>query len=160
MKSAAAVFLYCFVLAVVCVRSASAQMQMSPVQKEVWAGEEAYCHYRVAGDLEGFMSLWDESFIGWPLRSMSPGTKATIKKLIADVIAAGAARRYECQSTPLAVNVFGDVANTYYLFHDKTTDSTGKTLVSVLRISHTWRRFHGRWRIIGGMAAPHPMDNH
>ncbi len=156
--SVGVVFLFCELSAFL-VDSASAQLQMSAAQKEVWAGEESYCRYRMAGDIEGYMNLWDASFIGWPLRLASPAGKAAIREVVAADIAAGSAGRYACESTPLAVNVFGDVANTYYLFRATRTDQTGKVTVSVVRITHTWRRLNSKWRIIGGMAAPHAAEN-
>ncbi len=138
--------------------TAKAQMTMSAEQKGVWTGEEAYCRYRMTKDLDGFMSLWDDAFVGWPLSSPKPTGKAGIREVAAHRIAAE--NRYECESTPLAINVFGDTANTYYLLHSKVTDKDGKTNEDIARITHTWRRANGRWKIIGGMGAPHPTEHH
>jgi ketosteroid isomerase-like protein len=51
--------------AVLLVASASAQ-EWSAAQQEVWSMEEAYWERRQEGDVEGFMDLWDEDFVGWP----------------------------------------------------------------------------------------------
>ncbi|HEU5399833.1 MAG TPA: DUF4440 domain-containing protein [Terriglobales bacterium] len=132
---------------------AQAPMTMSAEQREVWAGEEAYSRYLMNHDLEGYMSLWDERFIGWPYARSTPGTKADIREAVAQDLAE--TQHSEPVPTPLAVNVFGNVANTYYILRSKSTDKSGKTAEHAYRISHTWQRTDGKWKIIGGMSAPH-----
>ena len=136
----------------VCTASVSlAQLQMSAAQKEVWAGEEAFCRTSMSGDTEGFMSLWDDHFIGWPSNQSAPVDKETIRKL---TTRKRGPRDMKCESTPLAVNVFGDTAMTFYLYRTTTTGADGKATSHVGRFTHTWRRTHGKWHIIGGMSAP------
>ena len=132
--------------------SATAQIQLSAAQKEVWAGEQRYCETLMKGDTEGYMSLWDDSFIGWPISRDAPIDKAGIRASIKNrgVI--------QCNSTPLAVNVFGDFANTYYVFHNTSKDPDGKIVNHESRITHTWRRKGGKWLIVGGMSALPPKS--
>jgi hypothetical protein len=60
----------CAVVALVSVAIAQAssqtKLQLSPEQADVWRGELNYYRYLKAKDLNGFMSLWDEKFVGWP----------------------------------------------------------------------------------------------
>jgi ketosteroid isomerase-like protein len=61
------------------VASASAQ-EWSAAQQEVWEMEEAYWERRQRADVEGFMDLWDEDFVGWPYWAAEPMTKADIRQ--------------------------------------------------------------------------------
>ena len=49
----------------------------SSVEDDVWAMEESYWRYVQAGDVEGFLSLWHENFVGWPSQMAQPVTRAT-----------------------------------------------------------------------------------
>jgi ketosteroid isomerase-like protein len=127
---------------------AIAQLQMSAAQKEVWAGEERYCRAINAGDDEAYMALWDDDFVGWPGSFEKPAGKAGIQE---SVVKSHGSKSH-CESTPMAVNVMGDIAMTFYSFHFERTDKNGKTTVSDSRITHTWRRANGVWKIVGGMS--------
>ena len=122
---------------------------MTPAQKEVWSGELRYCDALMKHDLEAYMSLWDETFIGWPGMLAAPTNKAGIRQDVSKSIA----EDMQCTSTPMAINVFGDFANTYYLIRTTRTDAGGKTTAGAARITHTWRRSDGAWKIVGGMGA-------
>ncbi len=53
-----------------------------------------------------------------------------------------------------AVNVFGDVAVTFYDDEDTWKNSNGEVVLKeVYKITHTWKRFGGTWLIVGGMSA-------
>lgn len=140
--------------AFVCAIPAVAQLQMSAAQKEVWAGEQRYCATLMKGDHEGYMALWDESFIGWPISMSAPTTKAGIRQSVQSGDRKGP---MQCTSTPLAVNVFGDFANTYYVLRTTRTGPDGKVVATEARITHTWRRKGGKWLIVGGMSARPPQ---
>lgn len=136
-----------------CTVSAAAQMQMSAAQKEVWAGEERYCQAINAGDDHAYMALWDDDFVGWPGSFDKPAGKEGIREAVAKAHGSKA----HCQSTPMAVHVMGDIAMTFYAFHIERTDKAGKKTVSDSRITHTWRRENGVWKIVGGMSGK-PSD--
>lgn len=57
--------------------------------------------------------------------------------------------RYELE--PLAVNIDRKIGITFYrVIHDNEKgETTGAT-----RLTHTWRKQDGEWKIIGGMSAP------
>lgn len=131
------------------VPASSQLINMTAAQKEVWFGELRYCDALMKHDLEAFMSLWDDSFIGWPGMMAAPTNKAGIR----DSVSKDIRDDYKCTSTPLAINVFGDFANTYYLLRSIRTDETGKTTNGEARITHTWHRSNGTWKVVGGMGA-------
>ncbi|HSS99171.1 MAG TPA: serine hydrolase [Terriglobales bacterium] len=132
---------------------AGAQMsQLSPEQKEVWQGEEKYFRYLEEKDLKGYMSLWDDRFVGWRDYELLPVRKAEIES----------STRQEFESKqgpgpplpspkPEAITVFGNVAITDYFWPEADTTSQ-----YIYRITHTWQKGPGGWHIIGGMSSEVP----
>ncbi len=52
------------------------------------------------------------------------------------------------------MNVFGDVAVTFYDDEDTWKNSNGEVVLKeVYKITHTWKRFGNTWLIVGGMSA-------
>ena len=146
----------CVVLAFVCGAMAQAnsqtKLQLSPEQAEVWRGELNYYRYLKAKDLKGFMSLWDENFVGWPDYSELPQRKKDIEVGVAEEFKNPAAEALsESAPVPEAVQVFGDVATTFYFLRG----GSEKSPVSY-RITHTWRKGPQGWQIIGGMSCGVP----
>ena len=53
-------------------------MNAEESEAAVWQLEEAYWRYVKANDLEGYRTLWDERFVGWPGFAEHPVGKANI----------------------------------------------------------------------------------
>lgn len=147
MRSSSLVVLMLFT---VCIGAALAQ-DLSPEQKSVWAREQAYCTYLQNNDLEGYMSLWDDNFVGWPIHDPAPVTKNDIRQEVATEMKAG--DKVTCNPVLQKVNVMGDVAMTFYVFEVTTTRKDGTSRTRQPRITHTWRKNGNEWKIIGGMSA-------
>ncbi len=120
---------------------------LSPEQRAVWRMEEAYWQYRKDGDVERYMTLWHDDFIGWPDGSDKPTRKDGIRRSFQQSVADGW-RLTELRVE--GVQLFGGVAVTHYVTSGVSRDGneswTGK-------ITHTWIRFGNTWQIIGGMSA-------
>lgn len=117
-------------------------------QANVWEKEKEYWKLRKASDFEGFMSLWDERFIGWS----GPGiiTRSDLKTLAEKEFASRDQElRYELH--PRAVRVFDQTAVTFYSVSFQNED--GET-VRRTRFHHMWRKEDGTWKIASGMSAP------
>jgi len=145
----------CVVLALVSVATAQAssqtKLQLSPEQAEVWQGELNFYRYLKAKDLKGFMSLWDEKFVGWPDFSELPQHKQDIEAGVAAEFKDPAAEALPAsEPVPEAVQVFGDVATTFYFWR------IGGESASTYRITHTWRKGPQGWQIISGMGCAVP----
>jgi hypothetical protein len=56
----------------------------TPNIDEVWALEEAYWEYVQSGDVDHYLTLWHEDFIGWPcaLGQMHPAGKSSIAEWV------------------------------------------------------------------------------
>ena len=142
----------CVVLASVCCtlaqQSSPTKPQLSPQQAEVWQGEQNFYRYLKAKDLKGFMSLWDEKFVGWPDFSELPQHRSDIEAGVAAEFKDPAAEPVPAsEPVPEAVEVFGDVATTFYFWRTGTV---------AYRITHTWRKGPQGWQIIGGMGCEVP----
>jgi phospholipase C len=56
--------------------------QWSDAQKEVWTGVQKYWDVSAKGDAQGFLSYFDESYMGWNNQSLVPQSKANTGKWI------------------------------------------------------------------------------
>ena len=110
--------------------------------------------YVKTNDLEKYRALWHENFLGWPFVSPAP----VRKDHITDWITANTSKRITLQAysiEQLAIQVTGDLAMDYYRVKATWANSTGAEVkTDSLRITHTWKRTHGTWQIIGGMSSP------
>lgn len=48
------------------VSSLALTADLTPEEQAVWQMEEAYWRYVQAGDVEHYVTLWHERFVGWP----------------------------------------------------------------------------------------------
>ena len=120
---------------------------LSPEQREVWRMEEAYHQYWKDGDVERFMTLWHDDFIGWPDGSDKPTRKDGIRRSFQQSVADGW-RLTELRVE--GVQLFGGVAVTHYVTSGVSRDGNESWTE---KITHTWIRFGNTWQIIGGMSA-------
>lgn len=124
--------------------------------REVWALEEAYWRHVRDGDVERYLNLWHEDFIGWPCTADS---RHPVRK-----DAAGAwIRDIREQKLRLAVSLqregsqgFGDVLVVHYSTPVITEYPDGRVTGkdSLYKFTHTWLKADSTWQIIGGMCAP------
>ena len=127
------------------------QEPLSGAAGEVWAMEEAYWQRVGAGDVEGYLDLWDESFMGWPCTAESTYRKGAIAGWMAGVRDGRYEISYELERH--GVQLFDDVAVAYYTtpivytYPDGHREGTNERWKFV----HTWRRDGDTWRILGGM---------
>jgi ketosteroid isomerase-like protein len=125
--------------------------KFTPEQREVWSMEEKYWQVVKAADAGGYLSLWDERFVGWPPSSPGPVGKDFIRR---DPFVFFRDQKLEsARLEPKAVQMFGDVAIAYYLVTGTYRRKDGSTYSETLRVTHTWRKTGRNWQIIGGMGA-------
>lgn len=124
-------------------------------EQAVWALEEAYWEYVKANDLEGYRTLWDERFVGWPGFSPKPVGKDQIAGWIPP-LHANPGEQYDYELTKTALRAFGeDIVVVHYLVRDFYRDPTTGEVVRELdtyRITHTWQRRGETWQIVTGMS--------
>ena len=57
----------------------------SPDEKAVWQLEEEYWRYVSTGDIDAYVKLWHEDFVGWPCFEWKPARKGDIGKWVRDI---------------------------------------------------------------------------
>lgn len=131
--------------------------EMNADEKAVWALEEAYFDYVMKKDIKGYLSLWDERFVGWPSSAEKPVMKEYIAGWIRR-INADTKHSPQYMLTKMAVRSFGDIVVTHYIaadiYIDKTAGDTNEGWRG--RITHTWQRHGKSWQIITGMSSDMP----
>jgi ketosteroid isomerase-like protein len=126
------------------------RLKLSAEQEEVWRLEEKYWQIVEARDCDGYIALWDEDFVGWPDNCAAPIRKDVIRS---DTF--GTLRRLKnFHLEPRAVQVFEEVAITFYLVTAAYTPTNGNDELVTFRCTHTWRKVNGVWLIFGGMSSP------
>jgi Domain of unknown function (DUF4440) len=91
--------------------------RLSPEKEELWKGEQNYFRYLRAKDLQGFVSLWDDNFVGWPDYSEVPLRKKDIESSVAAEFQNVQQSAHPLPAPrPEAIGVFGDVAVTHYFW--------------------------------------------
>ncbi len=144
-----AVVLACLIL----VAAAAAQSkEMSAAEKEVWQLEEKYWEFAQAYDLQSYRALWHEEFVGWPWSEAAPVGKSKIGGWLERRKNAGQSLRYKLRRE--AVRQIEGAVVAHYLVAIEWVAKDGKAEGEDLRITHTWMKVDGRWKIITGMSAP------
>jgi len=127
--------------------NANAQ-QWSSEQKEVWAGIEKYWEVSSKNDANGFLSYFDESYIGWSYQSKVPQSKANTGKWIKHDFKKNSNVLYTL--TPVSIWVKGDFAfaNYFYAQIEKNKES-GKEESSSGKWTDILMKKGGKWVLIG-----------
>jgi len=125
---------------------------MTAAEREVWAMEESYqSFWNDLNDLDGYMELWHENYLGWPGGYKNPINKQGIREFFRRGIIDGwTTINYENEG----VERFGDYAVTYYSISGYRGSGRGKGDGDWWRVTHYWTKEAGKWQIIGGMTAP------
>lgn len=125
--------------------------EWSETEQEIWKNEKAYLEFRQKGDLEAMAEMWHENFVGWPSWAEQPVNKefavAAIKERLSH------AKLVSFELKPAAIEVFGNVAINHYFVSGVWQDSEGNEVRTTTRITHTWMKQDGKWKIIGGMSS-------
>ncbi len=129
------------------VSSSLMAQEWSAAQKEVWKNVEAYWAVDAAGNLDGFMSYFHDSYIGWEISQVMPMNKAATRKAVE--------HNYKTQSTvlytisPVAINVFGNVAIADYYYTRIGKNAEGKERESSGRWADVLMKQGDKWVLIG-----------
>ena len=117
----------------------------------VWLREADYWRFVKAGDVDSYVSLWHEKFIGWPCGQEHPMRKASIGDWV---------RKVRDQRIEVAVDLtregaedFGNIVVVHYRFTrvDTYPDGHVEGRDRLSKITHTWMRVGDTWQIVGGM---------
>jgi ketosteroid isomerase-like protein len=123
---------------------------------EVWLREADYWRFVRAGDVDSYVSLWHEGFIGWPCGQDHPRRKDAIGDWVREV--RDKHITVTADFTREGAEVFGNVVVVHYRFTkvDKYPDGRVEGLGKQSKITHTWMKVGSTWQIIGGMCGTLP----
>ncbi len=121
----------------------------SDEEKKVWQFEEKYWEYWLKKDIEGYLSLLHENFLGWPSSLELPGDKKAAREFVQNFWTQIELFAFEMK--PAGVTIIDDVAVVHYFIIGK--DKDGNPVGNRYRITHTWMKQGGKWQVIGGMSS-------
>ena len=125
----------------------------SDLTDEVWNQEVTYWEYLKALDLDAFLSLWHEDFIGWPNNQSVPINKDGMHKVVEEGFASIQVKSVAYELKRFSVSVYGDIGIVYYEAHAIAETKDGQEIATHERYTHIWMRTANGWKIIGGMSA-------
>jgi uncharacterized protein (TIGR02246 family) len=148
MRTAVSIFAGIFILVALCCLQIWAQTD----EDQIWKNEKAYLDFLKMKDSEGMVSLWNEDGIGWPASTPLPsGDKESRKAYLDGLFSQTDILAYEFNHK--VIKVFGDAAIVHYILYWTVKDPEGKEEKLKTRITHTWMKQDGKWKIIGGMSS-------
>ena len=124
-------------------------------EQAIWNLEHTYWSYVQDNDLAAYLSLWHESFLGWPSVSSAPVDKDHITDWITSQTGRGLTFRTG-EFRPAGIRVTGDLASVCYWITYRWVGKDGSGPAYTLRITHAWKRTGTGWRIISGMSMLDP----
>ena len=122
----------------------------SAAEDELWNQEVTCWDFLKSGTLRSHLSLLHNDISAWPHHAFAPVNKEGIFQYLLPRIAAFQSPGVLLELTPLAVRVLGNVGIVQYHVHIKATPGVDQRL----RVSRTWLRSDGGWKLIAGMSAP------
>ena len=140
-------------LFVITTSTSALAIDLNDEQAAVWQMEEAYWRYVSSVDVDAYVALWHDDFVGWPCFSWKPTGKANIGGWVKEIRDNNLTLTYE--HPPEAVQLFGKVAVVHYAaeYVYDYGDGTRKGEGDWRKFTHTWMKVGENWQIIGGMCA-------
>ena len=129
----------------------STTRRQSQDEQTLWRLERVYFAHLANREFEALENFWHPDFIGWPSHSPEPVGRSSAQGSLEDLMAT--VKELSVRLRPLAVTFHGDVAVVHYFIDLEQEDLDGQITEYSLRITHTWVRSDGQWRILGGMSA-------
>jgi ketosteroid isomerase-like protein len=140
-----------FIVVAMASSQATTQGRQSQDEQVLWDLEQAYFAYLADREFEALEDFWHPDFIGWPSHSAEPvgldNAQGSLEELTARL------KKLSIELRPQALTLHGDVAVVHYHIDVMQEDLDGQVTEYSQRITHTWVRADGRWRILGGMSA-------
>ena len=117
-------------------------------QKEVWAGVEKYWEVSSKGDAQGFLTYFDESYIGWSYQTVVPQNKSNTSKWITNEFKNNTTVLYTL--TPVTIWVKGDFAFANYFYSQiEKNNQTGKEEPTAGKWTDILMKKDGKWFLVG-----------
>lgn len=133
-------------LFLLCAANLNAQ-QWTPEQKEVWKTVETYNDLAAKGNMDEFLSYFDDSYFGWDNESEFPSTKSDIVKWVNYWMKKGKVVVFTI--TPARIWVNGNFAYVHYYYSQVYEDKDGKPFTESGRWTDILMKKDGKWVMVG-----------
>jgi ketosteroid isomerase-like protein len=130
----------------------STAQEGSDDEQTLWSLENAYFAHLAKEEFEALKNFYHADFIGWPSHSPEPVGVSVARRSLEELLAG--IEVLSIQVRPQAAVIRGDVAVTHSFVDMQQEDAEGEASWYSYRVTHTWLREGGTWKILGGMSAP------
>jgi ketosteroid isomerase-like protein len=120
------------------------------VEEKIWALEETYFSNLYKADYDGVLVLVHDQFLGWPGGLPKPIGQEESARFMKQLIPKPTSCTIRIERA--GIRVLGTVALTQYTLHVNCSDTAGATKTQSSRITHTWVKEGGSWKLLGGMS--------
>ena len=120
------------------------------VEEKIWALEESYFANLYKADYEAVLVLVHSQFLGWPGAVPQPIDKDGSARFMKQLISKPTSCTFTIERG--GIRVLGDVALTQYIIHVDRSEAAAQAKTQSSRITHTWAKEDGRWKLLGGMS--------
>ncbi len=122
---------------------------MSEAEQKIWEMEKNYWEFWIKGDIDGYMTIVHDDFIGWPASAKEPIEKEEGRDFVEKLLTQTKPINFDIK--PLGISIIDNVAVVHYFLFWK--DAEGNKVGKPYRITHTWIKQGGEWKVIGGMSS-------
>jgi hypothetical protein len=130
--------------------SADNDKEEDRVKEEIWSLEKSYFGNLYAADYGGVLVLIHSQFLGWPGSMAQPIDKAGSSLFMKQLITKPTSCAFTIERG--GIRIVGDVALTQYTISVNCNGAAAGAKTQVSRITHTWVKEGGRWKLLGGMS--------
>jgi hypothetical protein len=128
-------------------------LSKSEMEDEAWHMEELYWEYVQNIDTVAYKTLWHDDFIGYPSFGDGVSNKSKIAIWIPEMHK-DPDLKFGYTLYKKASNAIDDLVIVFYDADEFWTDEDNKVVrKETYKFTHTWKKVHGNWVILGGMAA-------
>ena len=120
------------------------------MDEEIWALEEAYFGNLYKADYDGVLALVHKRFLGWPSAVPQPIDQEASARFMKQLISKPTSCKVKIERA--GIQVLGAVALTQYTLHVTCAAVEDASRTQSSRITHTWVKERGSWKLLGGMS--------
>ena len=119
-------------------------------EEEIWKLEETYQSNHKNANHSGILFIYHKDFIGWPGTKSQPARKSEMPDYLDQNFPKP--RNDEVEIERKGIQVISNVAINHYLLHVSSVNEDGEQIKQSFRMTHTWLKEDGQWKILGGMS--------
>ena len=118
-------------------------------QEKIWL-QVAYFTDLYKADYKGALALVHDNFLGWPGALQQPIVKKESHRYMKQLVPKPTSCVVRIERD--GMRLMGTVALTQFRVFVSCRDTTGAMKTSSSRITHTWVKEDGKWKLLGGMS--------